>query len=42
LAPVTEQLCLKGHRLDVNIGLYAWHGNHHVAYITATREREGW
>lgn len=23
-------------------GLYAWHGNHHVAHITGLREREGW
>jgi len=25
-----------------NIALYAWHGRHHVAHITALREREGW
>lgn len=29
-------------RLDVQTGLYAWHGNHHIAHITTTREREGW
>ena len=29
-------------RLDVNIGLYAWHGNHHIAHILTTRERESW
>lgn len=23
-------------------GLYAWHGKHHVAHITALRERNGW
>jgi uncharacterized damage-inducible protein DinB len=23
-------------------GLYAWHGRHHVAHITALRERMGW
>ena len=28
--------------LDKNIALYAWHGQHHVAQITALREREGW
>ena len=28
-------------RLDANIGLYAWHGRHHVAHILMTREREG-
>lgn len=29
-------------RLDVNIGLYAWHGRHHLAHITRLAEREGW
>ncbi|MDQ3674753.1 MAG: putative metal-dependent hydrolase [Gemmatimonadota bacterium] len=24
------------------LALYAWHGRHHVAHITALREREGW
>lgn len=24
------------------LGLYAWHGKHHVAHITAMRERMGW
>lgn len=24
------------------LGLYAWHGRHHVAHITALRSREGW
>ena len=28
--------------LDQNIGLYAWHGNHHLAHITETRLRESW
>ncbi len=28
--------------LDVMLALYAWHGTHHVAQITALREREGW
>lgn len=28
--------------LDRNIALYAWHGRHHVAHITALRERNGW
>jgi hypothetical protein len=23
-------------------GLYVWHGRHHVAHITALRERMGW
>ncbi|MFP6583881.1 MAG: bacillithiol transferase BstA [Candidatus Hydrogenedentota bacterium] len=29
-------------RLDQNVGLYAWHGNHHLAHITETRDRLGW
>lgn len=28
--------------LDKNLALYAWHGKHHVAHITALRERMGW
>ena len=28
--------------LDWTAGMYAWHGRHHVAHITALREREGW
>jgi DinB superfamily len=30
------------HDLDWLLGLYAWHGNHHVAHITGLRERMGW
>ncbi len=28
--------------LEKNLVLYAWHGRHHVAHITALRERNGW
>ncbi|WP_068777045.1 YfiT family bacillithiol transferase [Paenibacillus sp. FJAT-26967] len=28
--------------LGTVLGLYAWHGNHHVAHITSLRERMGW
>ena len=28
--------------VDRVLSLYAWHGRHHVAHITALREREGW
>lgn len=28
--------------LDAMVSLYAWHGRHHVAHITSTRERFGW
>ena len=28
--------------LDKNLALYAWHGRHHVAHVTALRERMGW
>ena len=29
-------------RLDATLGMYAWHGKHHVAHIVGLREREGW
>ena len=29
-------------RLEWVVGMYAWHGRHHVAHITGLREREGW
>lgn len=29
-------------RLEWMLGLYAWHGRHHVAQITELRRREGW
>jgi hypothetical protein len=29
-------------RLEKNLALYAWHGRHHVAHVTALRERMGW
>jgi uncharacterized damage-inducible protein DinB len=28
--------------LEQMLALYAWHGRHHVAHITALRKREGW
>ncbi len=28
--------------LEKLLGMYAWHGRHHVAHITALKEREGW
>ena len=28
--------------LNKNVALYAWHGRHHVAHITALRGRMGW
>jgi hypothetical protein len=28
--------------IDRNVALYAWHGRHHIAHITALRERQGW
>lgn len=28
--------------LDKALGLYAWHGRHHVAHITSLRGRMGW
>ena len=28
--------------LDHMLALYSWHGRHHVAHVTALRQREGW
>lgn len=28
--------------LNEMLGLYAWHGRHHLAHITSLAEREGW
>jgi uncharacterized damage-inducible protein DinB len=28
--------------LEKTLALYAWHGQHHVAHVTALRKREGW
>ncbi len=28
--------------VDWALAMYAWHGKHHVAHVTALREREGW
>jgi hypothetical protein len=28
--------------LEKNLAIYSWHGRHHVAHITALRERNGW
>ncbi len=28
--------------VDRLLAIYAWHGRHHVAHVTALREREGW
>ncbi len=29
-------------RLDENIGIYAWHCDHHLRHITSLKERNGW
>ncbi len=29
-------------RLWYLLGMYAWHGKHHVAHITSLREKKGW
>lgn len=31
-----------GIALETVLGQYAWHGDHHVAHVTALRERMGW
>ncbi|OLN21492.1 metal-dependent hydrolase [Domibacillus antri] len=28
--------------LETALGLYAWHGRHHIAQITSLRKRQGW
>jgi hypothetical protein len=28
--------------LDTNLAIYAWHGRHHIAHITALRKRLNW
>jgi hypothetical protein len=28
--------------LDDVLAMYEWHSRHHVAHVTALREREGW
>ncbi len=32
----------KRFRLDENIGIYAWHGNHHLAHITTLKKNKNW
>lgn len=32
----------KTFRLDENIGIYAWHCNHHLKHIIGLKERNGW
>lgn len=32
----------KTFRIDENIGIYAWHCNHHLAHITETKKRNNW
>lgn len=32
----------KSFRIDENIGVYAWHCNHHLAHITETKKRHHW
>ena len=28
--------------LDNYLGIYAWHGRHHIAHVTSLRDRRGW
>jgi hypothetical protein len=28
--------------LDKLLGMYAWHGRHHIAHVTSLRDRMGW
>lgn len=29
-------------RIDNMMGMYAWHGDHHLAHITSLKDRNGW
>ncbi|MDQ6421742.1 bacillithiol transferase BstA [Paenibacillus sp. LHD-117] len=29
-------------RLDTNLGIYSWHGRHHLSHITRLADRSGW
>ncbi|MFD0587466.1 YfiT family bacillithiol transferase [Paenibacillus sp. GCM10027627] len=29
-------------RLDTNLGIYSWHGRHHLAHITSLKDRMNW
>lgn len=29
-------------KLEENVGIYAWHGNHHLAHITTLKKLENW
>ncbi|MGE6379632.1 DinB family protein, partial [Peribacillus muralis] len=29
-------------KVGENIGMYAWHGRHHLAHITSLSKRQGW
>ena len=39
-APALLRAAVQG--LDDALGMYAWHGRHHVAHVTRLRERQGW
>lgn len=39
---VVHSATKKTMRLWYLLGLYSWHGRHHVAHITSLRERMGW
>jgi hypothetical protein len=39
---VVHSATKKTMRLWYLLGLYAWHGKHHVAHINGLRERRGW
>ncbi|MEI9910908.1 MAG: putative metal-dependent hydrolase [Bacteroidota bacterium] len=39
---VVHSATKKTMRLWYLLGLYAWHGKHHVAHITTLREKKGW
>lgn len=32
----------KANRLDTTLGMYAWHGKHHIAHITELKKQKNW
>ena len=40
--PWTHPAQGRTYTLDTLLGMYAWHGRHHIAHITGLRGRQGW
>ncbi|ACO46840.1 YfiT family bacillithiol transferase [Deinococcus deserti] len=40
--PWTHPAQGRTYTLDTLLGMYAWHGRHHIAHVTGLRGRQGW